>query len=322
MIMEKMRKILVTLVLLVAALFARAQEYGVVGISVCNLRETPEYSAEMISQAILGTPVRILEWGGSYSWPRVQTPDGYTGWVHKDAIVPMRADEINLWNSAPKAIVTSLWAVVRESPRTNAPALSDAVSGNRLILCGSCGRWLKVSFPDGRIGYISKADATPEMKWRKSLIVSPEAVVKSALEMKGFPYLWAGMSPKGMDCSGFVRTVLFMHDIIIPRDAGPQSRVGTRIIGLDELLPGDLVFFGRQTTDGPRVSHVGIYIGGGRFIHSLGYVKIGSFRPEDPLYDDFNTGRYLFASRLETLYGKSDEADVSTTLTNPLYSRQ
>ena len=135
--------------------------------------------------------------------------------------------------------------------------------------------------------------------------------------MNGFPYMWAGMSPKGMDCSGFVRTVFFMHDLIIPRDAGPQSRTGERIYGTQNLLPGDLVFFGRKDTATPKVSHVGIYLGEGKFIHSLGLVKIGSFRPEDPEYDAYNTGRYLFASRVLPFIDKQE--GLNTTLTNPYY---
>ena len=135
--------------------------------------------------------------------------------------------------------------------------------------------------------------------------------------MNGFPYLWAGMSPKGMDCSGFVRTVLFMHDIIIPRDAGPQSRTGERIYGTEDLQPGDLVFFGRKDAAAPKVSHVGFYLGEGRFIHSLGLVKIGSFRPEDPEYDAYNTGRYLFASRVLPFIDRQE--GLNTTMTNPYY---
>jgi cell wall-associated NlpC family hydrolase len=135
--------------------------------------------------------------------------------------------------------------------------------------------------------------------------------------MRGFPYIWAGMSPKVMDCSGFVRTVLFMHDIIIPRDSGPQSTKGELVEGKDALQPGDLVFFGRWNGDLPRVSHVGFYLGDGRFIHSLGLVKIGSFKADDPLYDAYNTGRYLFGTRFLPYINKQD--GISTTLLNELY---
>jgi cell wall-associated NlpC family hydrolase len=93
--------------------------------------------------------------------------------------------------------------------------------------------------------------------------------------------------------------------------------VGERIYGLDDLQPGDLVFFGRKDAAAPKVSHVGFYIGEGRFIHSLGLVKIGSFLPEDPLYDAYNTGRYLFGGRVLPFVDRQD--GLNTTLTNPYY---
>ena len=79
-----MKRITSFLAALTLALTAAAQNYGMVDISVCNMRETPNYSAEMVSQALLGTPVEILQYGGDYGWPEVKTPDGYTGWVHKE----------------------------------------------------------------------------------------------------------------------------------------------------------------------------------------------------------------------------------------------
>ena len=309
-------KKLITLLALFYTLALSAQEYGVVNISVCNMRDTPRYSAEMVSQALLGTPVRILEWGGEYNWPNVQTPDTYTGWVHKDAITPMSKEQLHQWNSAPKAVVTALSGLVHEKASAKSAIISDVVAGDRLKLLGkNCG-WLKVEFPDGRTGYISGSQAASENSWRKGLNNSPEAILSTALSMNGFPYLWAGMSPKGMDCSGFVRTVFFMHDIIIPRDAGPQSQVGERIGKMEDLQPADLVFFGRIADDGPHVSHVGFYLGGGRFIHSLGLVKIGSFNADDPLYDAYNTGRYLFGTRLLPI---KEQDGISTTLSNNLY---
>ena len=312
-----MRKWFTSLAALLVALTGFAQGYGVVDISVCNLRATPDYDAEMVSQALLGTPVHILQITDKNDWPEVQTPDTYTGCVHKDAITLLSFEDYHAWNAAPKIIVTALTGVVYEEPSTKSGTVSDVVAGARLKDLGRKGRYFRVGFPDGRIGYLDKKLGQTEVKWRESLVQTPEAILATALTMNGFPYVWAGMSPKGMDCSGFVRTVLFMHDIIIPRDAGPQSRTGERLYGFDDLRPGDLVFFGRKDTAAPKVSHVGFYLGDGRFIHSLGLVKIGSFRPEDPAYDAYNTGRYLFASRVLPFIDKQE--GLNTTLTNPYY---
>ncbi len=304
-----------------AALFAAvslcAQQYGVVDISVCNLRVTPDYDAEMASQALLGTPVHILQITDKNNWPQVQTPDTYTGWVHKDAITLMTFEQYHDWNAAPKVVVTALTGVVQAEASEHAATVSDVVAGARLRDLGRKGRYFRVGFPDGRTGYIRRSLAQREADWRKDLSREPSDILATALSMNGFPYIWAGMSPKGMDCSGFVRTVLFMHDIIIPRDSGPQSRTGERIYGFDDLQPGDLVFFGRNDTVAPKVSHVGFYLGEGKFIHSLGLVKIGSFRPEDPEYDAYNTGRYLFAGRVLPFIDQQE--GLNTTLTNPFY---
>ena len=312
-----MRKWFTALAAALAALTGYAQGYGVVDISVCNLRATPDYDAEMVSQALLGTPVHILQITDKNDWPQVQTPDTYTGWVHKDAITLLSFEDYHAWNAAPKIVVTALTGVVYDAPSARAGTVSDVVAGDRLKDLGRKGRYYRVGFPDGRTGYLPKDAGQQEAKWRKNLVRTPEAVIATALTMNGFPYLWAGMSPKGTDCSGFVRTVLFLHDVIIPRDASQQAPKGERIYGTEDLLPGDLVFFGRQDPSGPRVSHVGLYLGEGRFIHSLGLVRIASFRPEDPLYDAYNTGRYLFASRILPFIDKQE--GLNTTLTNPFY---
>ena len=313
-----MKKWITALAAALAALTGHAQGYGVVDISVCNLRATPDYDAEMVSQALLGTPVHILQITDKNDWPQVQTPDTYTGWVHKDAITLLSFEEYHAWNAAPKIVVTALTGVVRAEASERAATVGDVVAGARLRDLGRKGRYWRVGFPDGRTGYLRRDLAQREAAWRAALDQSPSAILATALTMNGFPYLWAGMSPKGMDCSGFVRTVLFMHDIIIPRDAGPQSRTGERLMGFDDLQPGDLVFFGRKDTEAPKVSHVGFYLGDGRFIHSLGLVKIGSFRPEDPFYDAYNTRRYLFASRVLPFIDKQE--GLNTTLTNPYYN--
>lgn len=315
-----MKRLTTLLATLLVSLSAFSQEYGVVNISVCNLRRTADFDAEMVSQALLGTPVHVLQISDNGNpWPQVQTPDSYTGWVHYAGIKRMSFEEYHAWNAAPKVVVTALFGLVKEKADRKSATLSDVVAGDRLKYLGKKGCYLKVEFPDGRTGFIHKSEAKTEADWRRSLDQSPEAILASAKSMLGFPYLWAGMSPKGIDCSGLVRTALFMHDIIIPRDSGPMSRVGDRIMDRSELIPGDLVFFGKYREDGsPRVSHVGFYLGEGRFIHSMGLVQISSFNPEDPCYDAYNTGRYLFGGRVLPYINQHEE--LTTTLTNTYYA--
>lgn len=90
-----------------------------------------------------------------------------------------------------------------------------------------------------------------------------EEIVKEARKYLGVPYIWGGTTPNGFDCSGLTQYVFAANKIIIPRVTTSQEYVGT-MIGLNQLEPGDLVFFGaRGSTD-----HVGIYIGDGKYIHA------------------------------------------------------
>ena len=293
--------------------------YGIINLSVASLRVQPDYSSEMMTQALLGMPVRVLERDG---WYRIQTPDDYIAWTHRVSVLPVTREELTAWNQAEKVVVTSHYAFVYSQPDRRSQTVSDIVAGNRLKLEGTKGGFYHVSYPDGRQGYVEKSVALPEREWRKALKQGAASIIRTAHTLMGVPYLWAGTSSKGVDCSGFVRTVLFMHDIIIPRDASQQAYVGQHIdIAPDfsNLQPGDLVFFGRKATPErkERVVHVAIYIGNRRFIHSQGDVHVSSFDPQDELFDEYNLGRLLFAVRVLPYINK--EKGLNTTATNEHY---
>jgi cell wall-associated NlpC family hydrolase len=98
-----------------------------------------------------------------------------------------------------------------------------------------------------------------------------EELIKTAQSFVGLPYLWAGSSlDKGFDCSGLAMTVYRLNGLDLPRSSQEQFDVGTPI-ERNDLLEGDLVFF--ATTNSDKVTHVGIYIGEGRFIHAPGKGK-------------------------------------------------
>ncbi|KAA6337497.1 Gamma-D-glutamyl-L-lysine endopeptidase [termite gut metagenome] len=298
--------------------------YGIVNLSVCNIRIESDFSSEMVTQALLGMPVKVLQ---QNEWYRIQTPDNYIGWVHRTGIVPMTKQEYNEWNTSEKLIVTSHYGFAYKSPDATSQPVSDLVAGDRLRWEGVESSFYKVSYPDGRKAYIAKSNVKPEKEWRISLNQDAESIIRTARSLMGIPYLWAGTSSKGVDCSGFVRTVLYLHDIIIPRDASQQAYVGEHIdIAPDfsNLQAGDLLFFGRPAADGKkeRVIHVAIYTGNKRFIHSQGYVQTGSFDKEDSDFDEYNLNRLLFAGRILPSVTKSNNSEINTTLTNPYYQPQ
>lgn len=320
MMNRKIWMLLPALLGLVQSALAQAGQWGVVNLSVCNIHAKADFASEMTTQGLLGMPVRIL---GDERWYRVQLPDAYTGWVHKKAVTLLTDDDMAAWNRAEKVVVKAHYGVVRMKADECSQAVADVVAGCRLKLLETKGKYYRVAYPDGRTGYLSRKVALREREWRKQLKQDAASIVADAYTLMGVPYLWAGTSSKGVDCSGLVRTVFFMHDIFLPRDASQQAKVGERLqIAPDfgNLQPGDLIFFGRKAVEGERerVTHVGISLGGARFIHSQGDVHVSSLDAEDPLFDAFNLGRLLYANRVLPYVNRVE--GINTTETNPFYA--
>lgn len=111
----------------------------------------------------------------------------------------------------------------------------------------------------------------------------------------GIPYKWGGTTRAGMDCSAFTRAIFReTYGVELPRTSKQMYGVGRAISKRRDLKPGDLVFF-KDTYSGPGISHVGIYLGKGRFAHASSS-KGGTITPLDNPY--FNL-RYIGARRVE-----------------------
>lgn len=276
------------------------ETWGVVYNSVGSLRAEPRHAAEMVTQVLLGMPVKIYEQQGE--WCMIETPERYVGWI-SGSVQPMTDRQRRNYLQQPKVIISALYARSYAEADEKALPVTDLVAGNMLELIMDDGVYYRVRYPDGRRAFVLKSNVKELHDWLREISLTGESIVQTATQLLGIPYLWGGTSVKGLDCSGFTKHVYFMHGIILARDASQQVHYGRLVDDTGDLtdaLPGDLLFFGAKASEevGEKVVHVGIYQGKRRFIHASDYVRINSFDPADPLYDDFNANRYLRTKRI------------------------
>jgi len=252
------------------------EPWGLVNVSVCNIRFFSSYDAEMVSQALMGTPVKILK--QEKGWLLIQTPDLYLGWVDNDAIEAKSIDDYDNWRSSSRLFYTAKTGDIYWDA-TEKRVISDIVAGCLVEITAEQKGGYQVKLPDGRPGFIPEEKGIPLDKLSVEAYLNPENLVETAESFMGIPYLWGGTSSKGFDCSGFVKTVYYLNGMILSRDASQQFQNGIRIRRNsypDSLKNGDLLFFGSSNRGRPRVTHVGMYIGDTEFIHCSGMVRINS----------------------------------------------
>jgi len=278
------------------------KKYAVARNSVINIRSAPKHSAELGTQGLLGMSLKVLDKEGDFY--RIQTPDKYISWVDKGGITLMNKEELDQWDNNKKIIYTKNFGYVYANKSTNASIVSDISLGGILKLVSLHPNYVKVAYPDNRVGFIKRDEALMYDAWLDNLNPTESNVEKIAKTMEGFPYLWGGTSAKGMDCSGFTKMVYLMNGFIIPRDASQQIHAGKKVdvnLNFSDLQKGDLLFFGKKATlnKQQRVTHVGIWLGNNKqeFIHASGNVHVSSMDANHPLYDEYNKNRYLGSRR-------------------------
>ena len=248
--------------------------WGLVSVSVCNIRTKPSHSAEMATQALMGTPVRMLTKRGG--WMLIQTPDSYIGWTD-DPVAVLNDSELAAWKGSDRLIYLGHTGVITDR---KGETVSDIVFGVIVVRTGSIGDNWTVMLPDGRTGEVRKQETDDFKKWAASASIEPERLIRFAKTFLGTPYLWGGTSTKGVDCSGFTKTIYYYGGVIMTRDASGQLRYGEEVSienPCKSLAPGDLLFFGRERDGKIRITHTGMYIGDTEFIHSSRLVRINSF---------------------------------------------
>jgi gamma-D-glutamyl-L-lysine dipeptidyl-peptidase len=238
---------------------------AVIQAPVANLFSKPTTDASVVSQAIHGWNVQVLEEEGG--WLKVRTPDDYTGWIEPSSAMKRDAYAV----SGAVANVKSLYAsVYRETSITKHMPLMTLPFEARLEVIAEpdieARRWIQVRLPDMREGWVQRGDVALDSK-----TMSQEEMLMFSRRFLGLPYLWGGTSTLGYDCSGFTQMLLRQTGISMPRDAQPQAEwSGVKPVLREELQPGDLLFFGLSEQ---KITHTGMYIGNRQFIHATAYLQ-------------------------------------------------
>lgn len=281
---------------------AQEQRWGLIKLSIATLRCEGRHAAEMATQGIMGMPVKVIQFAGE--WARVQTPDHYISFCPRSSIAFKSATQMAAWRGARRYIVTTYGSQLVAAPASD-ETVSDLVLGNILEFKGKKGGWLQLATPDGRLGWVEEKDVEELAKWAQQEF-NPGLIEKTARRMMGSSYLWGGTSTKVTDCSGLTKVSYFANGIILQRDASQQALTGQKMAGdeLERCQQGDLLFFGDHATG--RVTHVGLYLHDGQYIHCSGQVKINSLKKGDALY----LYDALSASRINGMVGTAGIAWV------------
>jgi len=258
---------------------------AVVTKPVVDLHADADVKSERVTQTILGTPLMVAK--SKRGWLRVTTPDGYRGWIEASATRRLKFLEPRYASKGRLGLVTSNVAILYlDQFREPGESITVTVD-TRLELVSEQSHRFKVRLPDGRAGWVRKEDVAVRTAGFSYPVTSRKKIVEAGKRFLGVPYLWGGTTPLGFDCSGFVQLVCKMNGINLPRDTDMQFMV-SRPIETKELQPADLLFFSNMTSG---ITHVGMFIGAGEFIHSSGKAIGVTISPlSDPYYQSALVG--------------------------------
>lgn len=266
---------------------------AVVTHNVTAMRSEPRDRAEQVSQVLFGETVRLLQDEGDFT--EVNSPDGYQGWVLRRHLSILETGE-RYPAVGRAAMIAPLFLPLFREPSGQSSRITLLTLGTAVEL--GQGRaeevYYPINLPGGGTGYIEGAALiVPRYPPLDQLGPNLAVVAKG---MVGVPYLWGGRTPFGLDCSGFVQRVYWLCGHTIPRDAYMQAASPLFApVEKDDVQPGDLVFFQGEDPRGRGVTHVGIALGDGTFIHASGELGVAV----TPLYTPPYDSQYRFARTLQ-----------------------
>jgi N-acetylmuramoyl-L-alanine amidase len=292
-----------------------------IGADPVNVREGPGLDYDVKGAASPGAKVQIVDIEGH--WCKVKLPSGQYGWVAGWTLDFSKGEEVTAEVAGRQVDVRVGWVArdevnLRAGPGTNHKELGEVAKGTEVVILDKAGSWYKVALSNGDTGYMASwlIDTREERIARKEAGGAtaqptrvarryPEggnppyeagtggSIVETAMAYRGAPYRRGGTTSRGFDCSGFVQHVMDKHGVSVSHDSRALFNQGTPV-SRENLKPGDVVFF--ENTYRSGISHVGIYIGNGQFIHasnSRGNVKVSD------LDSDYYRPRYVGARRMK-----------------------
>ena len=321
--MKRVYRIIVLTAMLVVILaaitvFANATELKTgIGIvtaqSGLRLRAAASTDSQVVNTAASGDNVVIIRQKGDWYLVDYNLDIGY---MSADYIQFKERENVELGYGSVNPYLANL----RSGPSTSYGVVAQAESGDKVYIFGfNCG-WYKVKY-DGITGYIrsdlvtltevpyenhggsntygggggggsSSSSSDSGSSYSSSSL--GEQLAATAKKYIGCAYVFGGTSPSGFDCSGFAQYIYGLYGVSINRTADMQLYNGYSV-SYSDLAPGDLVFFANTYNTSAAASHVGIYIGGGQFVHAA---NSSSGVKTSYLSEDYYSSRYVGARRI------------------------
>jgi len=262
-----------------------AETRGIVTGGSVNVRSYPVINnTNRITQVRRGQMVEILDIQGDFF--RVHVGDLNDVYISRDWV--------NIVETS--GIVNYYSVAIYNLPRHEGGyPIGRLYSGSTVTLTSSIDDWFGFTYDDGPAFIEAEHVIVPEFVQLPTARINytlADEIVATAMQYLGARYVWGGTTPAGFDCSGFMVYVFRQFDIGLNRRSVDMANNGVHVNRAD-IQPGDLLFF--NASAGGRISHVGMYIGGGEMIHASTVatgVRLSS------LYSDFNRARFVTARRV------------------------